>query len=218
MNDIGLSYSERHGRFTTRPCGTSYRDGMAERVGFEPTVAFYRRHAISSRAYSATLAPLRYGLPAHASERYSLQLMCWRRGWDSNPRWNCSHTGFRDQRLKPLGHLSEATRDYSIADALGSTYRSIASTSPSRSGANARIRVNPLYLHNLCDAGFGTQITNRSQLVRRDPLSKSSGDMRSDARSPVHHTRQQLNSIRAGAQCIPCVFSCGYPTAGVDHN
>ena len=35
---------------------------MAERVGFEPTVAFFRRHAISSRAYSATLAPLREGL------------------------------------------------------------------------------------------------------------------------------------------------------------
>ncbi len=36
-----------------------------------------------------------------------------RRGWDSNPRWNDSHTGFRDQRLKPLGHLSP-TKNYSI--------------------------------------------------------------------------------------------------------
>ena len=34
-------------------------ENVAERVGFEPTVALYRRHAISSRAYSATLAPLR---------------------------------------------------------------------------------------------------------------------------------------------------------------
>ena len=31
---------------------------MAERVGFEPTVPLVREHAISSRAYSATLAPL----------------------------------------------------------------------------------------------------------------------------------------------------------------
>ena len=32
---------------------------MAERVGFEPTVPRLRGHAISSRAYSSTLAPLR---------------------------------------------------------------------------------------------------------------------------------------------------------------
>ena len=48
--------------------GTTGREGCApcqvaaERVGFEPTVALLRRHAISSRAYSATLAPLR-GVP-----------------------------------------------------------------------------------------------------------------------------------------------------------
>ena len=33
---------------------------MAERVGFEPTVPLVREHAISSRAYSATLAPLHF--------------------------------------------------------------------------------------------------------------------------------------------------------------
>ena len=30
----------------------------------------------------------------------------WRRGWDSNPRWACTHGGFQDRCLKPLGHLS----------------------------------------------------------------------------------------------------------------
>ena len=30
----------------------------------------------------------------------------WRTGWDSNPRWACTHAGFQDQSLKPLGHLS----------------------------------------------------------------------------------------------------------------
>ena len=28
------------------------------------------------------------------------------RGWDSNPRWNCSHTTFPRLHLKPLGHPS----------------------------------------------------------------------------------------------------------------
>ena len=30
----------------------------------------------------------------------------WRTGWDSNPRWACTHGGFQDRCLKPLGHLS----------------------------------------------------------------------------------------------------------------
>src|SRR3546814_7612002 len=32
----------------------------------------------------------------------------WRMGRDSNPRCPCGHTGFRDQRLQPLGHPSIA--------------------------------------------------------------------------------------------------------------
>ena len=41
---------------------------VAERVGFEPTVPL-QGHAISSRAYSATLAPLRqWGLSARGGE------------------------------------------------------------------------------------------------------------------------------------------------------
>ena len=29
-----------------------------------------------------------------------------RTGWDSNPRYRCRYTGFRDRLLQPLGHLS----------------------------------------------------------------------------------------------------------------
>ena len=28
-------------------------------------------------------------------------------GWDSNPRWACTHAGFQDRCLKPLGHPSD---------------------------------------------------------------------------------------------------------------
>ncbi len=31
-----------------------------------------------------------------------------RRGGDSNPRYGCPHTGFRNQLLQPLGHLSRS--------------------------------------------------------------------------------------------------------------
>src|SRR5471032_34232 len=33
----------------------------------------------------------------------------WRRGWDSNPRYACTHNGFRDRPDRPLWHLSGAT-------------------------------------------------------------------------------------------------------------
>ncbi len=35
----------------------------------------------------------------------------WRREWDSNPRGPKDPTGFRDQRLKPLGHPSPGTQN-----------------------------------------------------------------------------------------------------------
>src|SRR6267378_5250149 len=30
----------------------------------------------------------------------------WRRGWDSNPRYACAYSGFRDRHVQPLRHLS----------------------------------------------------------------------------------------------------------------
>jgi hypothetical protein len=34
----------------------------------------------------------------------------WRRGWDSNPRYACTHNGFRDRPDRPLWHLSARRR------------------------------------------------------------------------------------------------------------
>ena len=34
----------------------------------------------------------------------------WRRGGDSNPRYHCWHTGFRNRRIQPLCHLSSFKR------------------------------------------------------------------------------------------------------------
>ncbi len=67
-----------------------------------------------------TLAPVARptplaGVPRHQLEYYSMvslnkRIFCfmrWRRGRDSNP-WLLRVTGFQDQLLKPLGHLSTA--------------------------------------------------------------------------------------------------------------
>src|SRR5213082_3624476 len=36
----------------------------------------------------------------------AISMTCWRREWDSNPRYSFPHTRFPSVRLKPLGHLS----------------------------------------------------------------------------------------------------------------
>ncbi len=45
-------------------------------------------------------------------ERVSYELDFWRRGRDSNSRYGCPHTAFREQRLQPLGHLSLPLKEY----------------------------------------------------------------------------------------------------------
>ena len=72
---------------------------LAERVGFEPTERF-PVHSISSAASSTTPAPL---LGISKSE---IRNLLWRRGWDSNPRWALTHSGFRDRCTNPLCDLS----------------------------------------------------------------------------------------------------------------
>jgi site-specific DNA recombinase len=36
-------------------------------------------------------------------------VLSWRKRWDSNPRWACTHGGFQDRCLKPLGHPSKTS-------------------------------------------------------------------------------------------------------------
>jgi hypothetical protein len=86
---------------------------MAERVGFEPTERF-PVHSISSAASSTTPAPLQALPIANFSFRWSTgpksaignRQFLWRRGWDSNPRWALTHSGFRDRCTNPLCDLS----------------------------------------------------------------------------------------------------------------
>src|SRR3990167_1841194 len=50
-------------------------------------------------------------------------------GWDSNPRWACTHAGFQDRCLKPLGHPSGSAADHSEAGPNGKP-------APARRGAS----------------------------------------------------------------------------------
>src|SRR6266478_4453026 len=99
-------------------CGRSpeLKTFLAERVGFEPTERF-PAHSISSAANSTTLAPLprncRLPILSLSSRPDSNRqignqksAMLWRRGWDSNPRWALTHSGFRDRCTNPLCDLS----------------------------------------------------------------------------------------------------------------
>ena len=46
----------------------------------------------------------RAGKPGH--RRNGVVVLRWRRGWDSNPRYACTHTAFRERHHQPLGHPS----------------------------------------------------------------------------------------------------------------
>src|SRR5687767_12378379 len=81
--------------------GGRLKTGLAERVGFEPTERF-PVHSISSAASSTTPAPLR----EIRISNFEFRNFLWRRGWDSNPRWPLSHSGFRDRCTNPLCDLS----------------------------------------------------------------------------------------------------------------
>src|SRR5688572_5819132 len=77
---------------------------MAEREGFEPSKHFHA-YTVSNRAPSATRTPLRGALLAHARP-CATGPQKWRRERDSNPRYGCPYSGFRDRPIQPLSHLS----------------------------------------------------------------------------------------------------------------
>ena len=68
-------------------------------------------HRILLKRIKAILQSLSYWGPIMGTRHIRNKLsndfnVYWRRGWDSNPRWACTHSGFRDRRDRPLRHLS----------------------------------------------------------------------------------------------------------------
>ena len=63
----------------------------------------HRKLPCTPRAYLAPIEETRCGLLAQIPEILSSN---WRRGWDSNPRYACTHDGFQDRSIKPLWHPS----------------------------------------------------------------------------------------------------------------
>src|SRR5229473_5850319 len=59
--------------------------------------------------------------PTRAKRGVPLRSMGWRRGWDSNPRYACAYSGFRDRHVQPLRHLSGVADFTSAEDQLAET-------------------------------------------------------------------------------------------------
>jgi hypothetical protein len=74
-----------------------------------PIDAQHRRPAPGERQATAEMWVGRWvEITSSGKDSVSIALFCnkWRMGWDSNPRCACTHAGFQDRCLKPLGHPS----------------------------------------------------------------------------------------------------------------
>ena|GEM_PF-4627513 len=102
--------------FSSRPesKNPAFAGFAAERVGLiracRPSplrggLAFARR-----RNGVAVFEPKRLGSHPALKAKTPLSRGLLRRGWDSNPRYDCSHNGFRDRPIQPLSHLSVCCR------------------------------------------------------------------------------------------------------------
>ncbi len=71
------------------------------------SVPLARRPGAKARGLPRTVPAVRIPLCFSAISR-----TCWRRGWDSNPRYAHAYNGFRDRPVRPLRHPS-ASRNIS---------------------------------------------------------------------------------------------------------
>jgi hypothetical protein len=88
-----------------------YREGRAERAERSETpIGAQHRRPAPEGCQAAAESWVRWwvGITASGKDGGFIALFCnkWRRGWDSNPRYACTHNGFRDRPDRPLWHLS----------------------------------------------------------------------------------------------------------------
>ena len=80
------------------------------------TTVWGERGIVPASPYGDPVIPRRGAGPPRAARRpaHTRQIktapngtvFIWRRGWDSNPRYACAYSGFRDRYIQPLCHLS----------------------------------------------------------------------------------------------------------------
>ena len=92
-----------------RPCALALRSGVAGRsrgITCANTATPKKNMAALVRHYPEDLKGTDQGIAKNSPE-YAAEISClWRMGWDSNPRYACTHGGFQDRCLQPLGHPS----------------------------------------------------------------------------------------------------------------
>ena len=69
-------------------------------------------------------------------------------GWDSNPRWACTHGGFQDRCLKPLGHPSCIQVNPLSRVGMGSARRAV-----KPDGLRQRLAVNLAWVEGVSHCG-----------------------------------------------------------------
>jgi hypothetical protein len=87
----------------SRPCGASQTRWTSTRARFDAQRARPPEQMCATRRWVAGRSVL---LIVSATVLRKTQKECWRREWDSNPRYGFPYTRFPSVLLQPLGHLS----------------------------------------------------------------------------------------------------------------
>src|SRR5262245_37344424 len=83
-------------------------------------------------------------------------------GWDSNPRYACTHAGFQDRCLKPLGHPSRAVVYADVPVAYATTKRGL----PRRQPATSLLDPTGNIVHRFRHEGRTAMVDVRHDLTR----------------------------------------------------
>ena len=104
-------------RRTSRQRQSTDRQEAAAKGKWQDALASFSAIPFGERSKSRMAAPISICVPGcmlvldgtiiHQLLQ-DIMRMSWRRGWDSNPRYACTHNGFRDRPDRPLWHLSVA--------------------------------------------------------------------------------------------------------------
>ncbi len=127
------------------------------------SVPLARRHGAKARGLPRTVPAVRIPLCFSAISR-----TCWRREWDSNPRYDSSpYTHFPGVRLQPLGHPSAMRRDPLVRSSAGTVTKSTAGCNAVAAASKKR-RAGPAPL-GPWRRRYSSRYSSRGEAARLEP-------------------------------------------------